>query len=108
MLGGFEVIDVHHHVGDPSAVFGAMPLSGQGAPDAGGQAGQVDEMAKRLEVMEAGGVDRSVVIPGHLPTSRFSRATASPSAIALSFIRRSMDFVSVCFKRPLCYNLNYS
>jgi len=62
MLHGFEVIDVHHHVGDPSAVLGSMPLSGQpvSAADAA-----VDEVAKRLEVMGEGGVDKSVVIVGH-------------------------------------------
>jgi uncharacterized protein len=62
MLHGFEVVDVHHHVGDPSAVFGNMPLSGQAdpVPDNG-----PDEVTKRLEVMDAGGVDQAVVIPGH-------------------------------------------
>ncbi len=62
MLHGFEVIDVHHHVGDPSAVFGSMPLSGQAGPvpDSDG-----DEVTKRLDVMDAGGVDQAVVIPGH-------------------------------------------
>jgi len=62
MLHGFEVIDVHHHVGDPSAVLGNMPLSGQPEPDADTGA---DEVAKRLEVMEEGGVDKAVVIVGH-------------------------------------------
>jgi uncharacterized protein len=62
MLHGFEVVDDHHHVGDPSAVFGSMPLSGQPDSDADRDA---DEVTKRLEVMEAGGVDQAVVIPGH-------------------------------------------
>ncbi len=62
MLGGFEVIDVHNHVGDPSAVLGAMPLSG--GPTPSGE-GNVDEFAKRLEVMAAGGADKAIVIPGH-------------------------------------------
>jgi predicted TIM-barrel fold metal-dependent hydrolase len=61
MLGGFEVIDVHHHVGDPSAVLGAMPLGG--GPTSSG--GHEDEFAKRLEVMAAGGADKAIVIPGH-------------------------------------------
>jgi predicted TIM-barrel fold metal-dependent hydrolase len=62
MIAGFEIIDVHHHVGDPSAVFGALPLAGQppGPGDAEG-----DEVAKRLEVMNEGGVDQAIVIPGH-------------------------------------------
>lgn len=59
MLNGFEVIDVHHHVGDPSAVLGNLPMGGQ-AGDA-----QADEFAKRIEVMEAGGCDKALVIPGH-------------------------------------------
>ncbi len=62
MLHGFEVIDVHHHVGDPSAVLGSMPLSGQ--PESADGTG-ADEVAKRLEVMEEGGVDKAVVIVGH-------------------------------------------
>ena len=62
MLGRFHVIDVHHHVGDPSAVFGTMPLSGQ--PETAGDS-DADEVAKRLEVMGEGGVDQAVVIPGH-------------------------------------------
>jgi predicted TIM-barrel fold metal-dependent hydrolase len=61
MLGSFEVIDVHHHVGDPSAVLGSLPLSmGAGPSDEG-----ADEFTKRLEVMAAGNVDKAVVIPGH-------------------------------------------
>jgi predicted TIM-barrel fold metal-dependent hydrolase len=62
MLHGFEVIDVHHHVGDPSAVLGSMPLAGQ--PESESDHG-VDEVARRLEVMAAGGVDQAIVIPGH-------------------------------------------
>lgn len=62
MLEGFDVIDVHHHVGDPSAVFGSMPLAGQPETPADRDA---DEVGKRLEVMEQGGVDQAVVIPGH-------------------------------------------
>jgi uncharacterized protein len=62
MLHGLDVIDVHHHVGEPSAVFGSMPLSGQPGPEPDDH---TDEVAKRLEVMEAGGVDQAVVIPGH-------------------------------------------
>jgi predicted TIM-barrel fold metal-dependent hydrolase len=59
MLNGFEVYDVHHHVGDPSAVLGNLPLGGQpGDP-------QEDEFAKRLEVMKEGGVDQASIIPGH-------------------------------------------
>jgi uncharacterized protein len=58
----FDVIDVHHHVGDPSAVLGSMPLSGQ--PESVTDDG-ADEFAKRLEVMEEGGVDQAVVIVGH-------------------------------------------
>lgn len=62
MIDGFEVVDVHHHVGDPSAVLGNMPPAGQpGSEDDSG----VDEFAKRLEIMEQGGVDQAIVIPGH-------------------------------------------
>jgi predicted TIM-barrel fold metal-dependent hydrolase len=62
MLGNFDVIDVHHHVGDPSAVLGSMPLSIQPDEPADAASGEV---AKRLEVMARGGVDQAVVIPGH-------------------------------------------
>ncbi len=62
MLGGFEVIDVHHHVGDPSAVFGDLPLAGQ--PSTAADTG-VDEVAKRLQVMDEGGADKAIVIAGH-------------------------------------------
>jgi len=59
VIGEYEVIDVHHHVGDPSAVMGSVPLAGEISR------GAEEEMGKRLEVMAGGGVDHAVVIPGH-------------------------------------------
>jgi predicted TIM-barrel fold metal-dependent hydrolase len=62
MIERFDVIDVHHHVGDPSAVLGNLPLGGE-IPAPGEQ--DAVEVAKRLEIMDEGGVDQAIVIPGH-------------------------------------------
>lgn len=62
MIGDYQVIDVHHHVGDPSAVLGSVRLAPEIPPPGDRDA---EEVSKRLEVMADGGVDQSVVIPGH-------------------------------------------
>lgn len=60
--GRFDCFDVHHHVGD------AMAALGQADGDAGvlsrDEYEQL-ELAKRLEIMDAGGVRQAAVIPGH-------------------------------------------
>jgi predicted TIM-barrel fold metal-dependent hydrolase len=56
----YSVVDVHHHVGDPmTALGGALD-----EPDATEEWWQ-HELSTRLEIMEAGGVDQAIVIPGH-------------------------------------------
>lgn len=62
MIDGFEVIDVHHHVGDPAAVLGDMPAGGR---PTNAEDDAYDEVERRLAVMEEGGVDSAVVIVGH-------------------------------------------
>lgn len=61
MIDGFDVIDVHHHVGDASAVMGSMPFGDRPWPTVS----ESEEFARRLEIMETGGADQAVVIPGH-------------------------------------------
>ena len=64
MLNGFEVFDVHHHVGDASAVLGAtVALTDSGATQPEDIA--AEELSHRLAIMDAGGVDWAAVIPGH-------------------------------------------
>jgi predicted TIM-barrel fold metal-dependent hydrolase len=64
MLGPFEVFDVHHHVGDASAVLGTnVALVDSSAPAPADAAAH--EVKMRLEAMDAGGVDWAAVIPGH-------------------------------------------
>ena len=53
----FDVLDVHHHVGDAFAALGGA-IGDDASP-------QQLEVEKRLEIMEAGGVRQAVVIPGH-------------------------------------------
>jgi predicted TIM-barrel fold metal-dependent hydrolase len=64
MLGDFHVFDVHHHVGDASAVLGAnVELVDSSAPPPADAAAH--EVKMRIEAMDAGGVDWAAVIPGH-------------------------------------------
>ena len=64
MLGGFQVFDVHHHVGDASAVLGTTvaAIDSSAPPPA---AAAAHEVKMRIDVMDAGGVDWAAVIPGH-------------------------------------------
>ena len=58
---GFDVFDVHHHVG---RAFDA--LGGELEDGAGDEAGIARrELAERLRIMDAGGVRQALVIPGH-------------------------------------------
>ncbi|HEY8217376.1 MAG TPA: amidohydrolase family protein [Acidimicrobiia bacterium] len=59
---GFDVLDVHHHVGDAfTALGGSLDPTGGMAPEEYDRV----ELASRLEIMDAGGVQQAVVIPGH-------------------------------------------
>jgi predicted TIM-barrel fold metal-dependent hydrolase len=59
--GGFDVFDVHHHVGRP---FDA--LGGELDPHSDGTGGvDKDEVEARLRIMDGGGVSQALVIPGH-------------------------------------------
>lgn len=58
MTGRFEVLDVHHHVGDAFRALG-------GALDAVGDRAAAGEMEARIAIMDAGGVTEALVIPGH-------------------------------------------
>ena len=60
--GGFEVLDVHHHVGNAFRALGGDLSS---APDAETEAYRVREVEDRLRIMGEGGVERAIVIPGH-------------------------------------------
>jgi predicted TIM-barrel fold metal-dependent hydrolase len=61
-MADFEVLDVHHHVGDAFTALGGSldPTGGMAAEEY-----QRIELASRLEIMDAGGVHQAVVIPGH-------------------------------------------
>jgi predicted TIM-barrel fold metal-dependent hydrolase len=58
------VLDVHHHVGDPMTALGGSVDSGVD-DGAGAEEWWQDELRTRLEIMDAGGVDQAIVIPGH-------------------------------------------
>ena len=58
---GFHVIDIHHHVGRVTS-FGDLLA---GADESSDTFGDTAEVEARLAVMDANGVDQSVVIPGH-------------------------------------------
>ena len=60
--GGFEVLDVHHHVGN---AFGALGGDLTSAPDAETEAYRLREVEDRLRIMDEAEVERAVVIPGH-------------------------------------------
>ena len=61
LSGGFDVFDVHHHVGRP---FDA--LGGELDPNSDGTGGiDKDEVEARLRIMDGGGVSEALVIPGH-------------------------------------------
>jgi predicted TIM-barrel fold metal-dependent hydrolase len=62
MIAGFPVLDVHHHVG---SAFRALGGDVSADPRSDTEAHAQKELASRLEIMDAGGVDQAVVIPGH-------------------------------------------
>ena len=58
----FEVLDVHHHVGN---AFRALGGDLESAPNEEAAAYATREVESRLSIMKAGGVDQALVIPGH-------------------------------------------
>lgn len=61
-VNGFEVLDVHHHVGN---AFRALGGDLDSAPDVETHAYAARETDARLEIMDAAGVAQALVIPGH-------------------------------------------
>ena len=62
LAAGFEVLDVHHHVGN---AFRALGGALESAPDVAAEEYARREIDSRLEIMEAAGVAQALVIPGH-------------------------------------------
>jgi predicted TIM-barrel fold metal-dependent hydrolase len=58
----FDVLDVHHHVGNAFRALGG-PLDSK--PDLDPDAFADLELASRLAIMDRGGVEQAIVIPGH-------------------------------------------
>jgi len=58
----FDVLDVHHHVGN---AFRALGGNLENAPDLAAEEYAAKEIASRLEIMDEAGVQRALVIPGH-------------------------------------------
>ncbi|MEZ4281484.1 MAG: amidohydrolase family protein [Myxococcota bacterium] len=62
----FRVLDVHHHVGSAFlALGGPIDDGSRGAASTALPSPAERELASRLEIMDAGGVDQAIVIPGH-------------------------------------------
>ena len=62
----FRVLDVHHHVGSAFLALGGPIDDASSASAATALPSPADrELASRLEIMDAGGVDHAIVIPGH-------------------------------------------
>ncbi len=62
MSDEFEVLDVHHHVGN---AFRALGGDLESAPGIEASEYAAKEVAARLEIMDAAGVQQAIVIPGH-------------------------------------------
>lgn len=62
MQGSFEVLDVHHHVGNAFRALGGDVDQASGMTP---EEYRAREIASRLEIMDRGGVDQALVIPGH-------------------------------------------
>ena len=58
----FEVLDVHHHVGD---AFRALGGDVSNAAEPGSEADRDHEISERLRIMDAASVAQAIVIPGH-------------------------------------------
>ncbi len=62
MNGDFEILDVHHHVGN---AFRALGGAVDSAPDMEAAEYERIELESRLEIMDASRVQQAIVIPGH-------------------------------------------
>ena len=62
LAAGFEVLDVHHHVGN---AFRALGGSLERTPDLAAEDYARSEIESRLTIMDAAGVAQALVIPGH-------------------------------------------
>lgn len=62
MSDRFQVLDVHHHVGN---AFRALGGDLESAPDEAAEEYAAREVAERFAIMDAGEVDQAIVIPGH-------------------------------------------
>ncbi len=62
MTAKFPVLDVHHHVG---SAFRALGGEIDGAAGMSDEAFIQKELDSRLEIMDRGGVEQAIVIPGH-------------------------------------------
>lgn len=62
MTNGFEVLDVHHHVGN---AFRALGGAVDSAPELDENEYQRVELESRLEIMDRSQVQQAIVIPGH-------------------------------------------
>ena len=58
----FEILDVHHHVGN---AFRALGGAVDSAPELSGAEFDEIELASRLEIMDRSSVQQALVIPGH-------------------------------------------
>lgn len=88
---GFEVLDVHHHVGN---AFRALGGAIDSAPDMDQAAYDDKELSSRLEIMDEGGVGQAIVIPGHgyLRPNGIADTMAENDAIAAYRDRRPDRF----------------
>ena len=62
MSTGFEILDVHHHVGN---AFRALGGDDDATPDLDEAEFERIELASRLEIMDRSSVQQAIVIPGH-------------------------------------------
>jgi predicted TIM-barrel fold metal-dependent hydrolase len=62
MAHGYRILDVHHHVGDATAILGGASEVPSGVME---EETLRAEMAARLAIMDRDGVEQAVVIPGH-------------------------------------------
>jgi len=62
LAAGFEVLDVHHHVGN---AFRALGGNLESAPHLAAEDYACSEIESRLTIMDAAGVAQALVVPGH-------------------------------------------
>ena len=81
MSSGFEILDVHHHVGNAFRALGGPVDS---APELQQEEYRVVELESRLAIMDREHVQQAIVIPGHgyLRTNGLADTMAENDAIA--------------------------